>query len=121
MLVFLTLLAAAPDGLLPIEHEALTLKRAGDYVGALPLFEEALTLRRGEADTWLASVLNNLADTYKKLGRYDDALPLHEESLALRITLFGPESPQVVISHGNLAALQEERAGLEEALRQLGG
>lgn len=78
----------------------------GHLVEAESLLRQALDIERrvltGDARSDLAYTTNNLATVLADQGKFEEAIDLHLESLALRREFMGDDSPEVVISLGNL-------------------
>jgi eukaryotic-like serine/threonine-protein kinase len=99
----------------------------GDYRRAVPHFEKAVGIFRMNPDL----VSSEYAASLEKMGYVEDALrnyvraeELHREALEMRMTMFGPDHPDVAQSHYSIAILRSHQgdmdgaiAGQREALR----
>jgi tetratricopeptide (TPR) repeat protein len=113
-----------PDDAAVLNNTALSLKYAGDYVGAEPLYRRALAIDEramGPDHPDVATGLNNLAGLLREKGDYGGAEPLFRQALALREKALGPDHPLTAQSLNNLAGLLREKGdygGAEPLYRQ---
>jgi tetratricopeptide (TPR) repeat protein len=113
-----------PDDSVVLNNTALSMQRAGDYVGAEPLFRRALAIDEktlAPDHPVIAARLNNLAGLLQVKGDYAAAEPLFRRALAIREKALGPDDPQVATSLNNLALLRREEgdyAGAEPLYRR---
>jgi tetratricopeptide (TPR) repeat protein len=95
-----------PDYTQTLVNIANTHADLGNLEKAEDLQRQALETERrilqGEARSDLAYTTNNLATVLADQGKFEEAIDLHLESLSLRREFMGDDSPEVVISLGNL-------------------
>ena len=112
-----------PDYTQTLVNIANTHADLGNLEKAEELQRRALETERrilqGEARSDLAYTTNNLATVLADQRKFEEAIDLHLESLALRREFMGDDSPEVVISLGNLGFAYYGAGDLEEAEVQL--
>ena len=91
----------------------------GRLAAAERVFQRSLGIARSELGDHpdVADLLNNLGALHDIQGDYQQAEVLYEQALAIRVKVFGPDHPDLVIAHRNLARLrrQAKPAGAEAA------
>lgn len=97
---------------------ATTYVALGLYDRALPLEDQALTLRRaylGERDPQIADSMDELGQIHAFKADYAKAEPLLRAALALRQAESGKDAPAVIDTLGNLATLLQQRGDFAAA------
>ena len=93
----------------------------GRLAAAERVFQRSLGIARNELGDHpdVADLLNNLGALHDIQGDYQTAEVLYEQALAIRVKMFGPDHPDLVIAHRNLARLRRQAnpAGAEAAPR----
>ena len=88
------------------------------YTQAEALLQQALVICEhtpDPEDTYIGSILNNLALLYQAQGKYSQAVPYGQRALANREKVLGPDHPDTARTLGNLAGLYEAQGKHEQA------
>ena len=107
-----------PDDPIVLNNTALSLERAGDYVGAEPLYRRALAINEkalAPDQPCEACSLSNLAGLLQEKGDYAAAESLSRRALAIDEKTLGPDHPDVAACLGSLAYLLLVRGDDAEA------
>jgi len=101
-----------------LNADGIKLFEKGRYSEAEQRFLSALkkSQQLGQANTRLASTLNNLAMVYRIEGRYSEAEPLQKRALETNQKILGPSDPAVAADLNNLAILYRATGRYDLAL-----
>lgn len=110
---------ADPDYALAHFSLGLVLHDQGDYQQSVPHFEKAVEIFRmkpGHMSPEYATSLENLGSVEGARRNYTQAEELNREALDMRLTLFGPDHPDVGKSYFSIATLRYHQNDLDGAI-----
>ena len=97
------------ENTLYLDAHATILQKLGRYAEAEPLFRRALAIDEkslGTKHPYVATSLNNLAESLREQGKYAEAEPLYRRAIAIGEKTLGPEHPDVANGLNNLVSSQ---------------
>lgn len=117
-------LTNTPNNELALAHFTLgmAIHDMGDYQNATPHFEEAVTIYRMYPDQLsaeYATSLENMGNVEEARRKYNEAELLHREALEMRLSLFGPDHPDVGQSYFSIGTLRYHQNDLDGSIEKI--